>query len=227
MLDSLSEGALLMTPLCRRSLAVSSALIAGVGLVACSGSSADPRPAETARKPTTNATLTAMNPVLADLVGPGCADLVAKVPSGSGSLVEMAALPLATAARRNPLLSTLSAAVSGKLNPKVKLGQTLNGGEYTVFAPMNTAFAEVPTATMATWKTDGSQLVSVLTYHLVASRFTPKQLMGTQRTVQGGDLTVTGSGDALKVNGANVICGGIKTANATVYLIDQVLSPPK
>jgi uncharacterized surface protein with fasciclin (FAS1) repeats len=37
---------------------------------------------------------------------------------------------------------------------------------------------------------------------------------------------VTGSGDTLKVNDANVICGGVKTANATVYLIDAVLSPP-
>jgi uncharacterized surface protein with fasciclin (FAS1) repeats len=37
---------------------------------------------------------------------------------------------------------------------------------------------------------------------------------------------VTGSGDDLKVNGANVICGGVRTANATVYLIDQVLMPP-
>ncbi|WP_343890013.1 fasciclin domain-containing protein, partial [Kribbella sandramycini] len=39
--------------------------------------------------------------------------------------------------------------------------------------------------------------------------------------------TVSGSGDALKVNDANVVCGGVKTANATVYLIDTVLMPPK
>ncbi len=42
----------------------------------------------------------------------------------------------------------------------------------------------------------------------------------------GGTLTVTGSGDNLKVNGATVICGGVKTKNATVYLIDTVLMPP-
>lgn len=34
-----------------------------------------------------------------------------------------------------------------------------------------------------------------------------------------------GSGDNLKVNGANIICGGVHTANATVYLIDSVLMP--
>ena len=40
-----------------------------------------------------------------------------------------------------------------------------------------------------------------------------------------GTVEVTGSGDNLKVNDANVICGGVKTANATVYLIDAVLMP--
>jgi uncharacterized surface protein with fasciclin (FAS1) repeats len=38
-------------------------------------------------------------------------------------------------------------------------------------------------------------------------------------------VEVTGSGDELMVNGANVICGGVQTANATVYLIDSVLMP--
>jgi uncharacterized surface protein with fasciclin (FAS1) repeats len=37
---------------------------------------------------------------------------------------------------------------------------------------------------------------------------------------------VTGSGDNIMVNGAKVICGGVKTKNATVYLIDSVLMPP-
>ena len=44
--------------------------------------------------------------------------------------------------------------------------------------------------------------------------------------LQGADVEVTGSGDELMVNGANVICGGVQTANATVYLIDSVLMPP-
>ena len=50
---------------------------------------------------------------------------------------------------------------------------------------------------------------------------------GTLKTVQGGDLTIAGTPDAITVNGStNVICGGVKTANATVYLIDSVLMPP-
>ena len=44
--------------------------------------------------------------------------------------------------------------------------------------------------------------------------------------VNGAKVTVTGSGDNIKVNDATVICGGVHTANATVYLIDSVLLPP-
>jgi uncharacterized surface protein with fasciclin (FAS1) repeats len=46
------------------------------------------------------------------------------------------------------------------------------------------------------------------------------------KTVQGGEVTVTGMGNNLKVNNAGVVCGGVRTANATVYLIDTVLMPP-
>jgi uncharacterized surface protein with fasciclin (FAS1) repeats len=38
-------------------------------------------------------------------------------------------------------------------------------------------------------------------------------------------VTVTGTKDALKVDEAGVICGGVKTANATVYMVDSVLMP--
>ena len=61
---------------------------------------------------------------------------------------------------------------------------------------------------------------------MVPGQASPAQVVGTHKTVQGADLTVTGSGNHLTVNGANVVCGGVKTANATVYLIDTVLLPP-
>ena len=45
-------------------------------------------------------------------------------------------------------------------------------------------------------------------------------------STEGVEKGVTGSGDDLKVNDASVICGGVQTANATVYLVDSVLMPP-
>ena len=162
----------------------------------------------------------------ANLVGPGCAAYAEQVPTGPGSVGGMAVSPVAVAASNNPLLTTLTAAVSGKLNPNVNLVDTLNGGQFTVFAPTDAAFAKLDPATVATLKTNSDLLTSILTYHVVPGQASPAQVVGTHKTVQGADLTVAGSGNHLMVNGANVVCGGVKTANATVYLIDTVLLPP-
>jgi uncharacterized surface protein with fasciclin (FAS1) repeats len=162
----------------------------------------------------------------AGLVGPGCADYAKANPTGPASVDGMAAAPVATAASGNPLLKTLVASVSGKLNPKVDLVPTLNGGEFTVFAPVDSAFAKIPAATIATLKTNDALLSKILTYHVVAGQLDATAVVGKHATVEKQDLTVTGSGNNLMVNNAKVICGGVKTANATVYLIDTVLMPP-
>ena len=161
----------------------------------------------------------------ANLVGPGCAAYAKQVPTGAGSVEGMALDPVAVAASNNPILTTLTAAVSGKLNPKVDLVDTLNGGEFTVFAPVDDAFKKIDAATIETLKTDDALLSKILTYHVVPGQITPDKIAGTHATVQGGSVTVTGSGDNLKVDNANVVCGGVKTKNATVYLIDSVLMP--
>ncbi|MGH3461327.1 MAG: fasciclin domain-containing protein [Kribbellaceae bacterium] len=161
-----------------------------------------------------------------NLVGPGCADYAKAVPSGKGSVEGMAQDPVAVAASNNPLLKTLVAAVSGKLNSKVNLVDTLNGAEFTVFAPVDTAFAKIPAATINKLKTDDKTLTSILTYHVVPGQLAPDAVVGKHATVQKGMVTVGGSGDALTVDKAKVICGGVRTANATVYLIDSVLMPP-
>ncbi|PRC47200.1 cell surface protein, partial [Mycobacterium sp. ITM-2017-0098] len=64
-------------------------------------------------------------------VGPGCAAYAQQVPNGPGSVQGMAAAPVATAAASNPILTTLTKAVSGQLNPNVNLVDTLNGAEFT------------------------------------------------------------------------------------------------
>ena len=184
-------------------------------------SSSSSAPADT---PSASSSASADN--MSDLVGPGCADYAKANATGAGSIDGMAAAPVATAASGNPLLKTLVAAVSGKLNSKVDLVSTLNGGEFTVFAPVDTAFAKIPAATVNTLKTNDALLTKILTYHVVSGQLDPAAVVGKHATVEKQDLTVTGSGDSLKVNGANVICGGVKTANATVYLIDSVLMPP-
>jgi uncharacterized surface protein with fasciclin (FAS1) repeats len=209
------------------------AAAAMLSLTACGGSSTTassapassaPSDSSMAPSPSMSSSAAAMDPA-ANLVGPGCAGYAAKVPSGAGSVSGMALDPVATAASNNPILTTLTAAVSGKLNPKVNLVDTLNGSEFTVFAPTDDAFKKIDAATITKLKSDDATLSKILTYHVVPGKITPDQIVGTHKTVEGGSVTVTGTKDALKVDGANVVCGGVQTANATVYMVDSVLMP--
>jgi uncharacterized surface protein with fasciclin (FAS1) repeats len=169
----------------------------------------------------------AMADPAADLVGTGCAGYGEANPTGPGSIVGMSTEPVATAASGNPELSTLVTALSGKLNPNVNLVETLNSNPaLTVFAPTNAAFAKIDAATMEKLKTDSDLLSSILTYHVVEGQATPAKVVGDHKTLQGGNVTVTGEGETIKVNDAGLVCGGVKTANATVYMIDTVLMPP-
>jgi len=162
----------------------------------------------------------------AELVGPGCSGYAAQVPTGPGSVTGMAQDPVAVAASNNPLLTTLTAAVSGQLNPDVNLVDTLNGGQFTVFAPTDSAFAKIDPATIEKLKTDAPLLTKILTYHVVPGQASPSQVIGAKKTVEGANVTVSGGGSDLKVNNVSVVCGGVQTANATVYMIDTVLMPP-
>ena len=207
-------------------LAVAAALVMSACSPASSGSTTTE---ETTAPPAAEETMAPeaeMDPA-ANLVGAGCAGYAEAVPDGAGSVAGMAQDPVATAASNNPILTTLTAAVSGGINPDVNLVDTLNGDEFTVFAPVDDAFAKIDPATIEVLKTDSALLTSILTYHVVPGQIMPDDIDGTHTTVNGADLEVTGSGDNIMVNGqAAVICGGVQTANATVYLIDTVLMPP-
>lgn len=199
------------------------ATISALGLSACSSNDSGSKTASSSAA-TTSA---AMADPAADLVGPGCAGYAQKVPSGGGSVAGMAADPVTVAASHNPILTTLVAALSGKLNPKVNLIDTLNNGEFTVFAPTDDAFAKLPAATIEQLKTDSDLLTKILTYHVVSGQIKPDQIVGDHTTVQGGKVHVTGPVSTLKVNDASgLVCGGVHTANATVYMVDTVLMPP-
>ena len=143
--------------------------------------------------------------------------------SGAGSFDGMAQDPVATAASNNPVLSTLVTAVT-----RAKLVDTLNSAQdITVLAPTNDAFAAMDQATLKKALGDPNGLLTkVLTYHVIPGKLRPDQLAGTHKTLEGGSVTIQGSGEDFTVDGgAKVVCGNVQTANATVYLIDGVLAP--
>jgi uncharacterized surface protein with fasciclin (FAS1) repeats len=156
-----------------------------------------------------------------DQFGAACA---AVPKDGPGSFTGMAQDPVATAASHNPALSTLVSAVK-----QAGLVDTLNGlKDVTVFAPTNDAFAKIPKDTLDKVLADKDTLTKILTYHVVPKRITPADLAsGSFQTAEKGMLTTTGSGEDYTIGaGAKVVCGNVRTANATVYIIDGVLMPP-
>jgi uncharacterized surface protein with fasciclin (FAS1) repeats len=191
--------------------------VLGMALLAaaCGGNDAGTSGSQTPAPPTTAASMTASGPF-----GAACSAVPA---SGAGSLEALAQDPVATAAANTPQLSTLVTAVK-----KADLVNTLNSAQgITVFAPTNDAFAAVPKPTLDKALGDPKGLLTtVLTYHVVPGQLTPDQLAGSHKTLQGDTIQITGSGQDFTVNGnSSVVCGNVKTANATVYLIDQVLLP--
>lgn len=210
------------------------AAIAVVGLSGCTTTEvhqpaqSGPATVTTTVPITTSAPTTTGSPAPAgNPVGPGCAEYEQQVPTGPGSVSGMAKDTVAVATSNNPQLTTLTQAFSGKLNPQVNLVDTLNKGEYTLFAPTDKAFEKLDAATMDRLKTDSAFLNGILTYHLVNGQLTPAQADGVHQTLDNNaTLTVTGTSDDLRVNDAAVTCGGIGTTNATVYMIDTVLMPP-
>jgi uncharacterized surface protein with fasciclin (FAS1) repeats len=144
----------------------------------------------------------------------------------SESLEMMMTEPVVTAAADNPQLSSLvdDLELAG-------LTDSLNTAEaLTVFAPTNEAFeaaaAADPEGMDAMMADPTGEFADLLAYHVVQGQLAPDELAGEHKTLQGGMLTVEGSGEAFTVNGsAMVVCGDIHTDNATVYVIDEVLHP--
>ncbi|MBX7466683.1 fasciclin domain-containing protein [Streptomyces sp. MAG02] len=207
----------------RTAIAVTAAAILPFALSACGGSDSkkDSSAATEAAAPPASQSSTGSDASMTDKpFGSACAS----VPKdGAGSFDGMAKDPVATAASNNPALSTLVAAVK-----KAGLVDTLNNAQnITVFAPTNDAFAKIPKADLDKVLNDKAMLTKILTYHVVGQKLAPKQLEnGSFDTLEKGKVTTTGSGTAYKVNdSANVVCGNVPTANATVYIIDSVLMP--
>jgi transforming growth factor-beta-induced protein len=152
--------------------------------------------------------------------GPACSAVPA---DGAGSFAGMADDTAATAASNNPLLSTLVAAVT-----EAGLVDTLNSdGPFTIFAPTNDAFGQIPADDLDAVLADKELLTSILTYHVIGGEnldATALGAAGSATTVNGAELEF--GSDGTTVNGVDVLCSDVVTANATVHIIGEVLMPP-
>lgn len=190
------------------------AVLAVVGLAACDNGQHPAAPPYTSQTSTWSATPQAMPPF-----GTACPS----TGTGPDSFTAMADAPVVTAATGDPLLTTFVTAVRG-----AGLEDQLNGmSNITVFAPTNAAFDKLPPGALPALLDNRDALIKMINYSVVGQPVTPPQLAtGSFKTVQGGTLTTSGSGQDFTVNGAaHVLCGNVRTANATVYIVDAVQLP--
>jgi uncharacterized surface protein with fasciclin (FAS1) repeats len=122
-----------------------------------------------------------------------------------------------------PALSTLVTAVVA-----ADLAGALSGpGPFTVFAPIDDAFAALPAGALDDLLDDQAALTDVLTYHVVGAEVFAGDLVDDSSvgTLQGSNVTIDLTGGAF-VNGATIIATDIVVSNGVVHLIDEVLLPP-
>ena len=127
-----------------------------------------------------------------------------------------------TAAATADLTTLVTALTAAGLVP------TLNGaGPFTVFAPVNSAFAALPADVLARLLETGNRdlLTKVLTFHVVPGRITASQLQDGQSltTVEGTTLPVRVANGVATVGGARVTQADIAASNGVVHLVDGVL----
>lgn len=124
-------------------------------------------------------------------------------------------------------LSSLATAVT-----EASLIDTLKGdGPFTVFAPIDSAFAALGSETLNTLFDDANiaDLQDILLYHVIsgAAVFSADVAPGSVTMANGDTATITADDNGtLFINGAEIITTDINTRNGVVHLIDTVILPP-
>ena len=150
----------------------------------------------------------------------------APMESPSAAETPMADETIVGVAAGNPDFSTLVAAVQA-----AGLAETLSGtGPYTVFAPTNEAFDDLPAGLVDALLLPENKevLTQILTYHVVEGEVMSADVQpGKVPTVEGSDLTIRVQKDGdVKVNRADVEAVDVVASNGVIHVIDEVLVPP-
>lgn len=142
-----------------------------------------------------------------------------------------ASLDIVATAQADDRFDTLVAAVSA-----ASLVTTLQSdGPFTVFAPTDDAFDNYLTANQLTSQQllASEALGDILTYHVLAGKVIAGAAVAkagstsdTAATVNGANLALSLTGDALKVNTSEVIVADVMATNGVIHAIDKVLVPP-
>jgi len=143
----------------------------------------------------------------------------------ASKMEEAKKLDIVETALANEGFTTLVAAVQA-----ADLVEALKGeGPFTVFAPTDEAFAQLPEGAIEGLLEDQEELVRVLTYHVVSGQVMADQAakLTSAETLQGGNLKISKKEDGLYINDAKIIATDIVCSNGVIHVIDGVVFPEK
>jgi len=137
-----------------------------------------------------------------------------------------------TAAAQGNIVET--AVGAGKFDTLVSLveeaglAETLaTGGNFTVFAPTDAAFAKVPKKTLAALAANPAKLKAVLLYHVVKGELRANRVMKRTsiETLNGASVTVKVTRGVVKIDNARVVQANVEASNGVIHAINRVLMP--
>jgi uncharacterized surface protein with fasciclin (FAS1) repeats len=159
-----------------------------------------------------------IKPIMAILVAFGC---TVSAYAGCGTCDKS----IVANAAANKDFSTLVAAVKA-----AGLAETLSGpGPFTVFAPTDEAFKQLPEGTLANLlkPENKEKLAAILKYHVVQGKVMAKDVvkLTKAKTVQGGEVKIKVADSKVTVDGAQVVKTDIRCNNGVIHVIDKVILP--
>ena len=152
----------------------------------------------------------------------------------AGAVAIALSLSAANAAEKADIVQT--AVSNGSFNTLVTavkaagLVDTLKGpGPFTVFAPTDDAFAKLPSGTLQNLlkPENKTQLVAILTYHVVPGKVMSKDIAGKRteaKSVEGDSVSIDAT-NGVKVDNAKVVKADVEASNGVIHVIDTVIMP--
>jgi len=101
-------------------------------------------------------------------------------------------------------------------------------GPFTVFAPTDEAFKNLPDGALDNLLKDKEALKNVLMYHVVSGKVTSKEVidLSNATALNGSDLKIKASDGKVMINDAHVTGADVEASNGIIHVIDKVLLPP-
>ena len=148
-----------------------------------------------------------------------CVALVTTIALSPLGIAAQAADLVETAATSGSFKTFLAAAKAAGMTDTLK-----NSGPYTVFAPSDSAFNQLPPGTVSSLMKDKAKLAEILAHHVIPGKVTVADVKpGKVQTLHGDMVTLKSDNGKVTVENANVVQSDMMADNGVIHEIDTVV----